>query len=65
LLRHINAHPTLTAQGFTTQESEKDDEAAVVVDIHSTVRNERALEELVNRINIEPGIVAVSWGKVS
>jgi len=63
LLRHINAHPTLTAQGFMTQEIEKEDEAAVVVDIHSTVRNERALEEVVNRINIEPGIVAVSWEK--
>jgi putative Mg2+ transporter-C (MgtC) family protein len=64
LLRHINAHPTLTAQGFTTQEIEKDEEAAVVVDIYSTMRNERALEELVNRINIEPGIVAVSWEKL-
>jgi hypothetical protein len=36
----------------------------VVVDIHSTVRNERALDEVVNRINIEPGIIAVSWEKV-
>jgi putative Mg2+ transporter-C (MgtC) family protein len=64
LLRHINANPTMTAQGFTTQDLEKDDEAAVVVDIQSTVRNERALEDLVNRINIEPGTVAVSWEKV-
>jgi len=65
LLRHINAHPTMTAQGFTIQETDKDDQTAVVVDIHATMRNERALEDLVNRINIEPGIEAVSWEKVS
>ena len=32
-------------------------------DIYSMVRNECALEDLVNRINIEPGIIAVSWGQ--
>jgi putative Mg2+ transporter-C (MgtC) family protein len=65
LLRHVNAHPTMTVQGFTTHEVEKDEEAAVVVDIQSTVRNERALEDLVNRVNIEPGIIAVSWEKAA
>jgi putative Mg2+ transporter-C (MgtC) family protein len=64
LLRHINGHPTMTVQGFTTQETDKADETAVIVDIHSAVRNERALEDLVNRINIEPGIVAVSWERL-
>jgi putative Mg2+ transporter-C (MgtC) family protein len=61
LLRHVNGNPTMTVQGFSTQETEKDDGVAVVVDIHSSLRNERALEDLVNRINIEPGITAVSW----
>jgi putative Mg2+ transporter-C (MgtC) family protein len=65
LLRHVNARPTLTVQGFATHEVEKDDQAAVVVDIHSTVRNERALDELVNRVNIEPGIIALSWERMS
>ncbi len=64
LLRHVNAHATMTVQGFTTHETEKDDQAAVLVDVHSTTRNERALEDLVNRINIEPGIIAVSWEKL-
>ncbi len=64
LLRHVNASPTMTVQGFSMQETDKDELTAVVVDIYSTVRNERALEDLVNRINIEPGIIAVSWGKM-
>jgi putative Mg2+ transporter-C (MgtC) family protein len=61
LLRHINSNPSMTVQGFSTQETEKDDALAVVVEIQSARRNERALEDLVNRINIEPGIMAVSW----
>jgi putative Mg2+ transporter-C (MgtC) family protein len=64
LLRHVNAHPTLSVQGFSTHETEEDDQAAVIVDVHSTVRNERALDELVSRINIEPGLIAVSWQKL-
>jgi putative Mg2+ transporter-C (MgtC) family protein len=63
LLRHVNANPTMTVRGFSMQETDKDELTAVVVDIDSAVRNERALEDLVNRINIEPGITAVSWGK--
>jgi putative Mg2+ transporter-C (MgtC) family protein len=61
LLRHVNGHPTMRAQGFTTQDTEKDDLVAVVMDIYSAVRNERALEELVGRINIEPRVTAISW----
>jgi putative Mg2+ transporter-C (MgtC) family protein len=65
LLSHINAHSTLTARDFTTQKTEKEDEATVIVDIHSTVRNELPLEELVNRINIEPGIAPRSRERIS
>jgi putative Mg2+ transporter-C (MgtC) family protein len=61
LLRHINAHPSMRVQGFTTQDTDKEDQVAVVVDLYSVVRNERALEDLVNRINIEPRITSVSW----
>ena len=42
LLRHVNANPTMTVQGFSMQETDRDDLTAVVVDIYSTVRNERA-----------------------
>jgi putative Mg2+ transporter-C (MgtC) family protein len=65
LLRHVNAHPAMTVQGFSTQETEKDDLAAVVVEIDSSVRNERGMEQLVHRIDIEPGVVAVSWERAS
>jgi putative Mg2+ transporter-C (MgtC) family protein len=60
LLRHINSHPAMRVQGFTTQDTEKEDLVAVVVDLFSAMRNERTLEELVNRINLEPRITSVS-----
>ncbi len=61
LLRHINAHPAMRVQGFATQDTDKEDLVTVVVDLFSTARNERALEDLVNRINIEPRVTSVSW----
>ena len=64
LLRLVNSHPAMTAQGFDTHDTDQEDRVAVVVNIYSSRRNERALEEVVNRINIEPGVSAVSWDRV-
>jgi putative Mg2+ transporter-C (MgtC) family protein len=61
LLRHVNAHAAMTVQGFDTHDTDREDQAAVVVNIYSTRRSERALEEVVTRINIEPGVSSVSW----
>jgi putative Mg2+ transporter-C (MgtC) family protein len=65
LLRHINANAAMSVQGFSNHDADKDDLIVVVVDIYATCRSERALEDLVERINIEPGIVAISWEKTT
>ena len=36
----------------------------VIADIYSLVRNDRAMEDLMSRINIEPSVISVSWEKV-
>ncbi len=64
LLRHVNAHAAMTAQGFDTHDTEVEDRVAVVVNVYSSKRNERALEEVVARISVEPGVSAVSWERV-
>jgi putative Mg2+ transporter-C (MgtC) family protein len=64
LLRHVNSHSAMTVQGFDTHDTDNEDRVAVVVNIYSTRRNERALEEVVTRINIEPGVSAVSWERM-
>jgi putative Mg2+ transporter-C (MgtC) family protein len=64
VLRHVNSNPAMIVQGIALQDSGQADRTAVVADIFSSVRCDRALEELVSRINIEPSVTAVSWEKV-
>ena len=61
LLRHVNSHPAMMVQGFSTQDVDQPDQAAVVADIHSTSRADRAMQELMSRIQIEPGVTTVRW----
>ena len=63
LLRHVNDKPMMTVQGIALQEAEQPGQAVVTVDIFSTVRNDRAMEDLVRRLDIEPGVTAISWDK--
>jgi putative Mg2+ transporter-C (MgtC) family protein len=64
LLRHVNSHATMVVQGISTQDGDQPGRTAVVADIFSERRNDRALEDLVSRLNIEPGVSAVSWERV-
>jgi putative Mg2+ transporter-C (MgtC) family protein len=61
LLRHVNSRPNMTVQGISTQDGEEPDRSTVVVDIFATERSERAMEDLVRRLDLEPGVVGVSW----
>jgi putative Mg2+ transporter-C (MgtC) family protein len=64
LLRHVNSLPKMTIQGISTQEAERDDQAAVVADIFSVERSDREIQDLMSRVNIEPSVAEVSWEKV-
>jgi putative Mg2+ transporter-C (MgtC) family protein len=60
LLRHVNGHEKLTLQGLATEDT--DDRRTVVnADIFALERNDRAMEEIVARVSIEPEVKAVSW----
>jgi len=65
LLRHVNAHPGMTIQGIATQDAEQPDKTVVVADVFSVRRNDRAMEDLMSRLNIEPTVTAVRWELVS
>jgi putative Mg2+ transporter-C (MgtC) family protein len=65
LLRHVNTHPGMTIQGISTQDDDHPDKKAVVAEIFSLRRNDRAMEELMSRLNIEPTVTAVRWEHVS
>jgi putative Mg2+ transporter-C (MgtC) family protein len=65
LLRHVNTHPGMTIQGIATQDDDHPDKSAVVADVFSIRRNDKAMEELMSRLNIEPTVTAVRWEHVS
>jgi putative Mg2+ transporter-C (MgtC) family protein len=60
LLRHVGSRPRMSIQGITTEEVEKEGKV-IVADIYALERNDRALEEIVARLSIEPEVTGVSW----
>jgi putative Mg2+ transporter-C (MgtC) family protein len=60
LLRHVNGHDRLTLQGLATEDTEGG-HTIVIADIFALERNDRAMEEIVARVSIEPEVRAVSW----
>jgi putative Mg2+ transporter-C (MgtC) family protein len=64
LLRHVNAHSKMTIQRISTQAGDHDGHATVVVDIYAVERNDRAIQDIMSRINIDPSVTSVSWQKL-
>jgi putative Mg2+ transporter-C (MgtC) family protein len=64
LLRHINSIPGMTIQRISTQELEENGQAAVVADVFSIDRKDRAIQDVMSRLNIEPDVRSVSWEKI-
>jgi putative Mg2+ transporter-C (MgtC) family protein len=64
LLRHINSVAGMTIQRISTQEVGPDGQASIVADIYSVDRKDRAIQEVMSRLNIEPEVRSVSWEKI-
>jgi putative Mg2+ transporter-C (MgtC) family protein len=60
LLRHIGSREKLNLQGMSTEDTENR-RTVVLADILAQERSDRALEEIVARVSIEPEVKAVSW----
>ncbi len=59
--RHIGSHPGLILQGIATQDADHPNLGVVTVDVFSASRNDRAMEDLTSRIDVEPGVTEVRW----
>lgn len=64
LLRHVNGHDRLTLQGMSTEDTEAG-HAVVIADIYALERNDRAMEEIVARVSIDPEVKGVSWQRTT
>ena len=50
-------------QRISVEDIECPDQVEIRADIFSTDRNDRAIEDLMTCINIEPSVTSVSWEK--
>jgi putative Mg2+ transporter-C (MgtC) family protein len=63
VLRHVSSHPRMTVQGIATHDSSEPGQTSVVADIFSLDRQDRAIQDVMSRLNIEPSVKGVSWTK--
>jgi hypothetical protein len=54
----------MTIQRISTQEVGGDGQASIVADVYSVDRRDRALQDVMSRLNIEPDVRLVSWEKI-
>ena len=54
----------MTIQRISTQEVGENGQAAVIADVFSIERKDRAIQDVMSRLNIEPDVRSVSWEKI-
>ena len=59
--RHVGSHPGLVLHGIATQDADRPDQGVVTMEIFSASQNDRAMEDLTSRIDVEPGVTEVRW----
>jgi putative Mg2+ transporter-C (MgtC) family protein len=64
LLRHVGGHAKLNLQGLSTEDTEKD-RTVVLASIFAPERSDRAMEDIMARVSIEPEVKAVSWQRTT
>jgi putative Mg2+ transporter-C (MgtC) family protein len=64
LMRHVDSHPGMVIQGISIHAAEEPGKTLVVAEIYSTVRDDRALEDVISRVNIEPSVTSASWERL-
>jgi putative Mg2+ transporter-C (MgtC) family protein len=64
LMRHVNSHASMIIQAVSTQPADQAGKRAIVADVHSCVRDDHALQDVISRINIEPDVTAASWERL-
>jgi putative Mg2+ transporter-C (MgtC) family protein len=64
LLRHVGGNPKLNLQGLSSEDVEPG-RVVVLADVYAPERSDRAMEDVVTRLSIEPEVKAVSWQRTA
>lgn len=62
-MRHVNAEANMMIQGISTRDSDMADTKEVVAEIYCSIGNDKYMNDLVARLNIEPSVTSVNWKK--
>ncbi|MFN4261133.1 MAG: MgtC/SapB family protein [Gemmataceae bacterium] len=65
ILRHVNAHPGLSVQGVSSQDSDEPGRETIAAEVLAGRSDDKAIAEVMNRLSIEPGVWSVRWEKRS
>jgi putative Mg2+ transporter-C (MgtC) family protein len=63
-MRHVNSQANMMVQGIATHDTGIAGTEEVVAEIYCSKGNDKYMNELVARLNIEPSVTSVSWKKV-
>jgi putative Mg2+ transporter-C (MgtC) family protein len=64
-MRHVNSQAGMLLQGISTSAIQEIGKVAVVVEIFSSVRNDRYMNDLMQRLNVEDSVSAASWERIA
>ena len=64
LMQDVNVHPNMAIRGISIHAGDQPGSKLIVADIDSLVCDDHAMQELMSRINIEPGIASASWERL-
>jgi putative Mg2+ transporter-C (MgtC) family protein len=64
LVQDVNAHPSMVVRGISIQAADHPGKKLIVADIESSQRDDHSMQDLMSRINIEPGVTSASWERL-
>ncbi|MCE9564557.1 MAG: MgtC/SapB family protein [Planctomycetes bacterium] len=64
LIRHANGHPGMSMTGIKANKKKGRKLMTMVAEIHADVADNKEVQEIVNRLMIEPGVTAASWERL-
>jgi putative Mg2+ transporter-C (MgtC) family protein len=64
LVHYVNGDSEMSVQGVATVDAGPPGQVAVTAEVVASEQKDREIQEIMSRLNIEPGVRAVSWKKV-
>jgi putative Mg2+ transporter-C (MgtC) family protein len=64
LYRHVSAHAGLAVIGISTRKKKSRKRIMVLANVHAKHADDKAIQEVISRLMIEPGVLTARWQKL-